>query len=166
MSPDRRRPPKKPGASPPKPPVESAPSAKSPFEIVYFRRHAEDDPDQTIPGREFLVTCPSKVRTLMQNVVVEVAKTKPGQFAGGGYWEAMHGSMTGYYEVRVDSSERPKAHFRLFCFLDSQVDGEQGLLVILTGMSKRFRTRFADRDYKHVRLLGDEYLARTPRSVC
>jgi hypothetical protein len=167
MSPDRRRPNKKPRASSPKPAAQPVtPSADDPFKIVYFRRHIDDDPTQSAPGREFLDGCPQKVRTLMRNILVEVARSKPGQFVGGGYWEAMHDKMTGYYEVRVDGSDRPKTHYRLFCRLDSQVDGEQGLLVVVTGMSKRIRTTFADRDYSRVRALGTEYLARMPRSVC
>ena len=167
MSPDRRRPNKKPRASSPKLAAKRVtPSTDDPFKIVYFRRHVDDDPEEAAPGRDFLDACPSKVRTMMRNVLAEVAKTKPGQFTGGGYWEAMHGKMAGYYEVRVDGSDRPRTHYRLFCRLDSQVDGEQGFLVILTGMSKRIRTTFSDHDYKGVRSLGNEYLARMPRSVC
>lgn len=101
----------------------------------------------------------------MRNVLIEVVKVKPGHFAGGGYWEAMHGAMTGYYELRADGPDRPRTHYRLFCLYDSAVDDEQGVLVILTGMQKRFRTKFSDHDYAQVRALGDEYLARTPRSI-
>jgi len=78
----------------------------------------------------------------------------------------MHGEMAGYYEVRADGPGR--RHYRLFCILER--DGATlGLggpsIVLITGMEKRFRTIFSARDYEKVRLLGDEYRSRTPRSV-
>lgn len=102
----------------------------------------------------------------MAAVLDAVARAPPHAFAGGGYWEAMHGEMTGYYEVRVDGRDR--RHYRLFCILER--DGERlGLggssLVVITGMEKPFRSTFTARDYARVRRLGDEYRARAPRSV-
>jgi hypothetical protein len=102
----------------------------------------------------------------MAAVLKAVADAPPNAFAGGGYWEAMHGTMAGYYEVRVDGRDR--RHYRLFCVLERE--GKQlGLggpsIVVLTGMEKPFRTTFADRDYARVRQLGDEYRSRVPRSV-
>jgi hypothetical protein len=38
-------------------------------------------------------------------------------------------------------------------------------IVVITGMEKAFRTTFTERDYARVRLLGDEYRSRVPRSV-
>lgn len=95
-----------------------------------------------------------------------MAEAPPNAFAGGGYWEAMHGSMAGYYEVRVDGPDR--RHYRLFCVLER--DGARlGLggpsIVVISGMEKPFRTTFTERDYARVRLLGDEYRSRVPRSV-
>jgi hypothetical protein len=134
------------------------------WRIQFFQRHADDDPAERVPGRDFLDVCPVAAR--MAAVLKAVAEAPPNAFAGGGYWEAMHGSMAGYYEVRVDCRDR--RHHRLFCVLER--DGEQlGLggpsLVVITGMEKPFRTVFSERDYAQVRRLGDEFRARTPRSV-
>ena len=47
----------------------------------------------------------------------QVAAAPPKRFAGGGYWEAMKGDMTGWFEVGVDGPRRH--HYRLFCRLDA-----------------------------------------------
>ena len=135
-----------------------------PWRIHFFQRHAHDDSARTVPGREFLERCPVAAR--MAAVLRAVAEAPPNAFAGGGYWEAMHGTMAGYYEVRVDGRDR--RHHRLFCVLER--DGARlGLggssIVVLTGMEKPFRTTFSERDYAQVRALGDEYRSRVPRSV-
>jgi hypothetical protein len=95
-----------------------------------------------------------------------VAEAPPPSFSGGGKWEAMHGAMAGYYEVRVDGPDR--RHYRLFCVLerrgaDMGLDGPS--IVLITGSDKKFRTTFTDRDYKIVRELGEEYREQLPRSV-
>jgi hypothetical protein len=95
-----------------------------------------------------------------------VAEAPPPAFSGGGYWEAMHGEMSGYYEVRVDGPQR--WHYRLFCVLE-RGGSNLGLggpsIVLLTGMAKEFRTVFSNSDYAKVRQLGDEYRSRSPRSI-
>ena len=58
----------------------------------------------------------------MRAVLAQVASAPPKRFAGGGYWEAMKGDMTGWFEVRVDGPRRH--HYRLFCRLD--YDAETG----------------------------------------
>ncbi len=136
----------------------------APWRIHFFRRHAEDDPAQSVPGRDFLEHCPVAPR--MAAVLKAVAEAPPNAFAGGGYWEAMHGAMAGYFEVRIDGRDR--RHYRLFCVLER--DGAQlGLggpsLVVITGMEKAFRTKLSERDYARVRQLGGEYRSRMPRSV-
>jgi hypothetical protein len=141
----------------------SRPSRDDPYQVVYFRRHHDDDPAQTLPGREFLLRCPPKVRATMAAVVAQVAAAPPHRFAGGGYWEAMHGEMAGYFEVRVDGPARH--HYRLFCLLDTDARGLGPLLVILAGADKPFRTSLPDSAYKEVRALGEEYRARNPRSL-
>ena len=102
----------------------------------------------------------------MLAVLRAVADAPPPAFSGGGYWEAMHGDMSGYYEVRIDGPKR--THFRLFCMLE-RAGGAHGLggpsIVLLTGMVKVFKTTFSKADYKKLRDLGDEYRARSPRSV-
>jgi hypothetical protein len=144
--------------------VHVGPSADDAHEIKYFRRHIADDPAQSTPGREFLRTCDSNVRGKLRAVLVEVAAAPPTKFSGGGYWEAMHGDMTGWYEVRRDG--RGRSHHRLFCLLDLAAQGQtKPWLVVITGMSKPFLTTFSAADYQSVRELGDEYLARNPRSA-
>jgi hypothetical protein len=124
----------------------------------------DDDPGQPVPGREFLNTCPRKVRATMRAVLVQVAASPPKRFAGGGYWEAMKGDMTGWFEVRVDGPRR--YHYRLFCRLDYSAKGRtKPLLVVICGLSKPFRTQLSAADYEHVQDLGREYLKRNPRSL-
>jgi hypothetical protein len=131
---------------------------------VFFKRHSEDDPQQRAPGYEFLSACPVKVEATMYAVLKAVADAPPKRYAGGGYWEAMHGTMTGWFEVRVDGS-KPRIHYRLFCRLDYAAErARRPLLVVITGMSKPRGTTFSDGDYAQVRDLGNEYLARNPRS--
>lgn len=101
----------------------------------------------------------------MRAVLIAVAAAPPKRFAGGGYWEAMHGDMTGWFEVRVDGPPR-RTHYRLFCLLDYDTSAAQApLLVIIDGRAKAFRTTLSSRDYASVKRLGDEYRARLPRSV-
>jgi len=100
----------------------------------------------------------------MRAVLVQVAAAPPKRFAGGGYWEAMKGDMTGWFEVRVDGPRRH--HYRLFCRLDYAALGRPGpLLAVICGLSKPFRTQLSDADYRRVRDLGREYLAQNPRSL-
>jgi hypothetical protein len=144
--------------------VKTRPSSDDPHEIVYFKRHRSDDPDETIAGRAFLNSCPTKVRATMRAVLVAVAAAPPKRFSGGGYWEAMKGDMTGWFEVRVDGPKRH--HYRLFCRLDYDArNSDRPLLVVITGLDKPFRTELSRADYAGVRRLGDEYLSRNPRSI-
>jgi len=72
--------------------------------------------------------------------------------------------MSGWFEVRIDGPGRH--HYRLFCLLDYNAKGEEKpLLVVVAGRDKPFRTRLSDADYAEVRLLGEEYLKRNPRSI-
>lgn len=140
--------------------------AHAPWRIHFFKRHAEDDPTQAMPARDFLDRCPTAVAAKLIAVVKAVADAPPPAFSGGGKWEAMHGEMNGFYEVRVDGPKRH--HYRLFCVLER--DGAKvGLggpsLVLITGKDKPFQTVLSNADYAEVRSLGREFLARTPRSV-
>lgn len=100
----------------------------------------------------------------MRAVLAQVAAAPPKRFAGGGYWEAMKGAMSGWFEVRVDGPSRH--HYRLFCRLDYEAaERAKPLLVVIAGLDKPFKTTLSDADYAGVRALGDEYLARNPRSV-
>jgi hypothetical protein len=144
--------------------VRVAPSSDDAHDVVYFRRHRDDDPTESAPGREFLRLCPTTVRAKMRAVLVEVAAAPPKRFAGGGYWEAMKGDMASWFEVRVDGPKRH--HYRLYCLLDYKAkDCLRPLLVVVTGLDKPFQTVLSEADYKDVRALGEEYLARNPRSL-
>ncbi len=124
----------------------SAPgSSDEPYDIVYFRRHRTNDPTESVPGREFLHTCPAKVRATIYAVLEAVSKAPPHRFAGGGYWEAMHGDMKGLYEVRVDGPGR--RHYRLICLLDRAAQRPRHLLVVVAGLAKPFRTTAPDSEY-------------------
>ena len=100
-----------------------------------------------------------------------VRAAPPPAFSGGGKWEAMHGSMGGYYEIRVTGPGR--RHYRLFCILDNgSADelAERGFaapqIVVINGMVKPNASLFTDGEYeKHVRRLGDRYLATLPRPI-
>jgi len=99
-----------------------------------------------------------------------VAAAPPHRFAGGGYWEAMHGDMTGWFEVRADGPKpgggKGRHHYRLYCLLDYEAQGAgKPLLVVVTGLAKPFRTVIDAQEYAKVRQLGREYLARNPRSL-
>lgn len=144
--------------------VRTGPSSDDTHNVVFFRRHPDDDPNRREPGRDFLNACPTKVRATMRAVLAEVAAAPPKRFAGGGYWEAMKGEMSGWFEVRVDGPSRH--HYRLFCRLDYEAKNrDKPLLVVIDGRDKPFRTVLTERDYRAVRVLGEEYLARNPRSI-
>jgi hypothetical protein len=131
---------------------------------MFFKRHSSVDPAETEPGRSALNSYPAKVRATMRAALVAVASAPPKRFAGGGYWEAMKGDMTGWFELRVDGPGRH--HYRLFCLLDYEADGvDKPLLVVIDGRDKPFRTTLSEADYAAVRRFGDEYRGRNPRSL-
>jgi hypothetical protein len=139
-----------------------APRFEDVWDVKYFQRHPDDDAARRCPGRDYLRDCPPSVAAFFSVVIVQVADAPPTKFGGGGYWEAMHGEMTGYFEVR---KRHRGMHYRLFCILDEASQGTKPLLTVLCGMTKRDRTVFSDAEYLEVRALGDEYLARNPRSI-
>lgn len=158
--PPARKPPRRIGL----PPVRTAPSSDDAHEIVYFKRHPLDDPEEAAPARVFMRSCPPGVRAKFAAVLTAVAAAPPKRFAGGGYWEAMKGDMSGWFEIRVDGPNRH--HYRLFCRLDYEATNRpKPLLVVVAGLSKPFRTVLSQSDYAKVRALGDEYFARNPRSI-
>jgi hypothetical protein len=140
------------------------PSADDAYDIIYFRRHKDDDPNQATPGREFLASLPARIRAEFSVILIAVATAPPHKFAGGGKWEAMHGEMNGVYEVRVDGPPN-RTHYRLFCVLDTKAAGKGPVLVIIDGEKKPFRTEMPAKAYRRVRRYRDEYFARQPRSI-
>jgi len=144
--------------------LRTRPSSDDAHDVMFFQRHPDDDPAERAPGREALNSYPTKVRATMRAVLAEVAASPPKRFAGGGYWEAMKGDMSGWFEVRVDGPKRH--HYRLFCRLDYEAkDRSKPLLVVISGLDKPFRSVLSDGDYARVRDLGEEYLRRNPRRL-
>jgi hypothetical protein len=136
-----------------------------PWCVVYYLRA-----DATVPALEFLEGCPSAVYAQFFAVLDAVAAAPPPRFSGGGLWEAMHGAMSGWFEIRLTGPRREQ--FRLFCLLENGSQEElakRGLprpaIAVITGMRKPWRTTFADRDYETVRALGSEYCQRFPRRL-
>ena len=132
--------------------------------IHFFRRHRLDDANRQVPAIEFLDSIPGSVAATMQAVLEAVAAAPPPAFSGGGMWKAMHDDMAGYFEVRVMGPS--KRLYRLFCLLERDGPGLAGPSVVaITGLWKANQTAFTKQDYAAVRRLGDEYRARSPRSV-
>ncbi|MFF0528435.1 hypothetical protein ACFYT3_08590 [Nocardia amikacinitolerans] len=139
--------------------IKTGPSPDDPHDLVYFCQPS----DGRMPGREYIRSLPTGVRAKVMSVLVEVAAAPPKRFAGGGYWEAMHGEMTGWYEVRCDLG---KTHYRVFCRLDYEAKNRsKPLLVIFDGRSKPRRTVLSTSDYEEIRQLGKEYFAANPRPI-
>lgn len=72
-----------------------------PWGIVYYKSR-----DGSVPAEAFLDACPLKVEATILAVLEAVRQAPPPQFSGGGKWEAMHGTMGGYYEIRVTGPAR------------------------------------------------------------
>jgi len=133
--------------------------------IVYYKT-----PEGVVPAEDFLDGLATSVEAKFDAVLEAVRSAPPPQFSGGGYWEAMHGTMNGYYEVRIRAQQ--KLH-RLFCLLDNaDEDGlaERGFdgpqIAVLNGMTKAVGKRFSDAEYRrNVRDLGDRYMGTFPRPV-
>ena len=127
--------------------------------------------DGSVPAEDFLDACPAKVAAKLLAVLEVVRCAPPPAFSGGGKWEAMHGAMGGYYEIRCTGPGRE--HFRMFCRLENGTDdelSERGFdrphIVVINGMRKPNAKLFSQAEYdRHVRALGDAYQADTPRSV-
>ena len=83
-----------------------------PWSVIYYRA-----PDETVPALEFLDGCPGTIDAQFTAVLDAVAAAPPPKFSGGGKWEAMHGSMGGWYEIRLTGPGREQ--FRLFCQLEN-----------------------------------------------
>lgn len=97
----------------------AAASRPDPWLIHFFQRAKADDAGEAVPALGFLETLSGKVAAEMHAVLDAVAEAPPPAFAGGGKWEAMHGEMAGFYEVRVQGSG---ANHRLFCLLERNAD--------------------------------------------
>lgn len=135
------------------------------WSVIYYKA-----PDGAVPALEFLDACPSTLDAQFAAVLDAVAAAPPPQFSGGGKWEAMHGAMSGYYEIRLSGPRREQ--FRLFCLLENGTNEElarRGLqrpaIAVITGMRKPWRTTFSDGDYQRVREHGAEHKQNHPRRI-
>jgi hypothetical protein len=145
--------------------IDSSPISGSPWLIVlYLTAHG------TIPARDFFMGCPQAVAAQFLATLDAIAAAPPPRFSGGGAWEAMHGAMSGWYEVRLTGPRREQ--FRLFCLLENGTPAElakRGLerpaIAVITGMRKPWRTTFSERDYQRVRVLGEEHRQNHPRRI-
>lgn len=130
---------------------------EDPWLIHFFKRHADDDREESVPANEFLDSVPG-VAAEIHAVLDAVAEAPPPSFSGGGKWEAMHGDMKGFYEVRVQGGGQ---NHRLFCLLERNADDLGGRsIVCLGGLSKPKRQPASPKDYKRIRELRDEFAAR------
>ena len=64
-----------------------------------------------------------------------VGEAPPPRFSGGGKWEAMHGSMGGWYEIRLTGPGREQ--FRLFCQLEYGTGDELARRGLSPGSDRR-----------------------------
>lgn len=87
-----RKPPRRTGA-----PARTAPSSDDAHDIVFFKRHRLDDPDETAPGRVFLNGCPPGVRAKFRAMLVAVAAAPPKRFA----WRGLLGGHERRHERMV-----------------------------------------------------------------
>lgn len=134
--------------------------------VAYYRAA-----DGSIPADDFLDRCPTKVEATILAVLEAVRSAPPPAFSGGGKWEAMHGSMAGYYEIRVTGPGRK--HYRLFCLLENGIDQElkargfsQPQIAVINGLVKPNATLFTEAEYRRaIRVHGTRYLKLQPRPV-
>jgi hypothetical protein len=135
------------------------------WDVVYYLT-----PSKAAPALEFLDNCPGSIDAQFVAVLDAVAAAPPPWFSGGGKWEAMHGAMGGWYEIRLTGPRREQ--FRLFCLLENGTSAElskRGLerpaIAVITGMRKPWRTVFSERDYQEVRNLGTDHQRNYPRRL-
>jgi hypothetical protein len=133
--------------------------------VVYLKTK-----DGKVPAEEFLAACPVKMEARFYAVLEAVRGAPPPQFSGGGYWEAMHGEMGGFHEIRLTGPGRRQ--YRLFCVLDnSDMRGlqrrgfDRPQIAVITGLVKDSGKKFSNRDYAKVRRLGDQYEKEFPRLI-
>jgi len=143
----------------------AAPPAQVPWSVVYF-----ETPDGTAPALDFLNECPGTLDAQFTAVLDAVAAAPPPQFSGGGKWEAMHGTMGGFYEIRLSGPRREQ--FRLFCLLENGTKDElarrgfqRPAIAVISGMRKPWRTTFSESDYQRIRELGNEHRQNYPRKI-
>ena len=133
----------------------TAASLRRSWLIHFFRRASADDAGESVPTLDFLEGLSQKVAAEFHAVLDAVAEAPPPAFAGGGKWEAMHGEMAGFYEVRVQGGGM---NHRLLCLLIRDAGDLGGSsIVCLGGLSKPRRERANPRDYRRLRMYREEF---------
>ena len=136
----------------------AAATRNEPWLIHFFQRDKRDDVALGIPAIEFLDGLPEEVTAEIHAVLDAVAAAPPPASSGGGTWEAMHGDMAGYYEVRVQGGGM---NHRLLCLLEREADDLGGSsIVCIDGLSKPRRMAAHPRDYRRVKRYGAEFRKR------
>lgn len=131
-----------------------------PYRVVFY----SPDSNSLPLGEEYLNSCPRGIRGRFLTLLVAISEAPPFRFSGGGFWEAMHGEMTGWFEIRIDSTK--SKHYRLFCVLDHEaVNYEERLLVVITERTKKYRTTLEPNEYRKIKKLGVEYFSQNPRLI-
>ena len=136
-----------------------------PWAVICYRASGK-----TVPALEFPGGCPGTIDAQFTAILDAVAAAPPPRFSGGGKWEAMHGSMGGWYEIRLTGPRREQ--FRLSCLLENGTGDElarRGLfrpaIAVITGPRKPWRTVFSERDYQCARELGRNHQQNCPRRI-
>jgi len=125
------------------------------WNIHFFQRHADDDPDRPVPPTVFLDTLSPKLVAEIQAVLDAVADAPPPSFSGGGKWEVMHGDMSGFFEVRVGGDGK---NHRLFCVLERDAADLGGSsIVVIDGLSKPKRSAAKPKDYRRALAMRAEW---------
>ena len=104
-------------------------------------------PDGSVPALKFLDGCPGKIDAEFTAVLDAVAAGPTASVLGGGKWEAMHGSMNGWYANPADRA------------------GPRAVPAVLPWKTQRRRSwadadcRAGDRgDHRHAKALADGLL--------
>jgi hypothetical protein len=130
----------------------------APWLIHFFQRHRDDDRTRSVLAIDFLSSLPQKSQAEIKAVLDAVAEAPPPAFRGGGKWEAMHGDMSGLFEVRVQGGG---LNHRLCCVLERDADDLGGSsTIVIDGLSKPKRSAANQKDYRRTLLLRDEFLHR------
>lgn len=129
-----------------------------PWLIHFFQRHRDDDPTESVPTSEFLDSLDDKTAAEVQAILEAVAAAPPPSFSGGGKWQAMHGRMAGFYEVRLQNAQ---GNHRLICTLERNADDLGGSsIVCIAGLTKPKRSAASNRDYTRILKLAAEFRSR------
>lgn len=126
-----------------------------PWRIHFFRRSGPGQTPGSTPAKAFLDDIPQQCAAEIHAVLNAVAAAPPPAFSGGGKWEAMHGEMAGFYEVRVRCGG---LNHRLFCRLERNAPNLGGpSIVCIGGFSKKPRSAAHARDYKGIKQFAVEF---------